>query len=357
MHFWNYVLRTKYCELKDYCTKKDTEIGIVTSQEKDRYRVFNENSEIFAEISGKLEYFAASPEEYPAVGDIVSLKLTDGGSKGIILEIFPRRNFLARKGAGIKTLFCQIIAANVDRVFIVQGLDNNFNPRRIERYLSAIDGREIQKTVLLSKSDLLCEKELAESIRQITACAPDIRVLAYSALSAEGVEGVKSEISPGEVFCFIGSSGAGKSTLINTLLEKELLKVREVKEFDSKGRHTTSRRQMIFLSKKSALIDTPGMREFGLYDPETDIDAVFTEISELSELCRFSDCTHTVEPGCEVLKALESGLIDKKRYKSFVKLSKEKEYILKTKSAARKDKNEWEKKIALLTRRIDTKRL
>ncbi len=355
MHFWNHVLSTKYYELNDYCSNKDTDIGIVTSQEKDRYRVFAEKSEIFAELSGKMEYFAASPEEYPAVGDIVSIKLTDNGNKGVIQEILPRKNFLARKEAGTKTVSCQLIAANIDKVFIVQGLDNNFNPRRIERYLSAIEGSKVNVTVLLSKKDLVAEQELEDKISQVWA--PGIPVLTYSALSAEGIEEVKKEISPGEVFCFIGSSGAGKSTLINKLLEKEVLKVREVKDFDSKGRHTTSRRQMIFLSDKSALIDTPGMREFGLYDPETDIDAVFMEISQLSRLCRFADCTHRSEPGCEVLKALENGLIDKKRYKSFIKLSKEKEHILKTKSAARKDKNEWEKKIAKLSRRIDKTRL
>ncbi|MBN2363530.1 ribosome small subunit-dependent GTPase A [candidate division WOR-3 bacterium] len=355
MHFWFDVCKTKYIDAENECKCKSLDLGLVISQERDRYKVLTSFAEITAEISGKLEYFASTPFDYPAVGDLVAVKTCSDNSPGIIQEIMPRQNFLARKeaGSGKKPTYIasgQIIAANVGTAFIVQGLDGNFNPRRIERYLTAINNSGIRPVVLLSKSDLVEDEELFEKTDLILKAAPGIAVIPYSSLNGNGIERILNELITGETFCLIGSSGTGKSTLINVLAGEQILETACVREKDSRGRHTTSRRQMIFLKDKIALIDTPGMREFGLFDEDADLDSVFEEISELSSRCKYADCTHVHEPGCSVLQAIEEGCLDQKRYKSYLKLRKEMEYESKLKSSARNDKNEWEKRIAKLAR-------
>ncbi|MBN1150733.1 ribosome small subunit-dependent GTPase A [candidate division WOR-3 bacterium] len=355
MHFWDYVLETKFKDAESYCREKNTEIGLVVSQERDRYKVFTKKNKILAEVSGKMEYFAVSPLDFPAVGDIVVVKTCNGESKGIIEEILPRKNYISRKEVtGRKKdeniLNFQVIASNVDSVFIVQSLDSNFSPRRVERYLVVIKESKARPIILLSKRDLLSEKEAEEKIGLIIKESPEVKVLAYSAVENTGINEIKSEISAGDVFCMLGSSGAGKSTLINTLLGQDLLEVSEVRSYDSKGRHTTSRRQMMFIDGGSALIDTPGMREIGICDGESSPDEIFQEIQKIAGQCRFADCTHRSEPGCMVRAALENGLIEKKRYDSYLKLNREKNFLAKTKPSARGYKNEREKKIAKISR-------
>ena len=300
----------------------DHQIARVTTVNKDSYTIDNGKGEVSAEVTGKLLFSADSPLDYPATGDWVFAQYFDNDSFAIISEIVPRKSILKRKTSGKKIEF-QLIATNIDTGLIVQSLDNNYNLRRLERYLVMIIQSNIQPILLLSKSDLLPVSEINKKVDEIHALYPDIRVLPFSNEDNTNLKHVKELLVPKKTYCLLGSSGVGKTTLINNLLDGMRLKTHSVREKDGKGRHITTRRQLIKLKNGAMIIDTPGMRELGIFAVDTGIHGTFDEITELSNQCRYNDCSHTQEQGCSILAALKDGIISQERYQNFIKLNKE----------------------------------
>ncbi len=301
------------------------EIARVIAVHKDSYTVTNGKQDIFAELVGKLIYSATSPVDYPAVGDWVYARFYDENTLSIIHGIMPRKSLLKRKTPGKKIDF-QLIAANIDVAFIVQALDDDFNMRRLERYLVMIHESKITPIVLLSKSDLLPPEEVTEKIGEINRIMPHLHVQPFSNENESGLKKVQGLLNPGMTYCLLGSSGVGKTTLLNNLIGESVFKTKTVREKDSKGRHATTYRQLIKLGIGAMVIDTPGMRELGNFSVDTGLDETFDEIVELSKQCQFNDCTHVIEKGCAVLSALESGKLSGKRYQNYIKMNKESIY-------------------------------
>jgi len=301
------------------------EIARVIAAHKDSYMITNGENDVFAELVGKIIYSASSPIDYPAVGDWVLSIFYDKNTFSIIHEIMQRKSLLKRKTPGNKIDF-QLIAANIDAAFIVQSLDDNFNLRRLERYLVMINESNIRPIVLLSKSDLLTSEDVASRISDIHKIMPRLHVQPFSNENEFGLKSVKDLLKPGQTYCLLGSSGVGKTTLLNNLIGESIFKTKTVREKDSKGRHATTYRQLITLDCGAMVVDTPGMRELGNFSVETGLDETFAEITELSRKCQFNDCTHATEKGCAVLNAVEDGKLSEKRYQNYIKMNKESIY-------------------------------
>jgi len=301
------------------------EIARVMAVHKDSYTINNGENDVFAELIGKMIFSAASPIDYPAVGDWVFATFYDENTFSIIHHVLPRKSLLKRKTPGKKIDF-QLIAANIDVAFIIQSLDTNFNFRRLERYLVMVKESNIKPIVLLSKSDLLNAEDVANRVTEIHKIMPFLHVQPFSNENESGLKNVKDLLAPRQTFCLLGSSGVGKTTLLNNLIGESIFTTKTVREKDSKGRHATTYRQLIKLDCEAMLIDTPGMRELGNFSVETGIDETFAEITELSEQCQFNDCTHFNEKGCAVLKAVENGQVQEKRYQNYIKMRKESIY-------------------------------
>jgi len=294
----------------------------VVTMSRDQYVVSCGNSDIPAEVTGKLRFSATGPEDLPTVGDWVYAQIFDKGDFAVIHDILPRKNCLRRKMAG-KKVDHQIIGANIDTAFLVQSLDHDYNLRRLERYLVAIMDARIEPVILLSKEDLLGDQELAEKQEEIRSTIPGIDMVSFSTLDNVSVEKIRKKMTPGKTYCLLGSSGVGKTTLLNRLTGEDSFRTHEVRKSDSRGRHTTTRRQLIILPDGAILVDNPGMREFANIGVSDGIDKTFEDISQIASLCRFRDCTHTTEKGCAILSALESGEISRERYDNFMKIKRE----------------------------------
>lgn len=301
------------------------EIARVTAVHRDSCTIHNGRGEMGAELLGKFMYNADSPLDYPAVGDWVLGSFYNDDSFSIIHEILPRRSLLKRKTPGRKVDF-QLIAANIDVAFIVQSLDDNFNLRRLERYLVMVNDGNIRPVVLLSKSDLLSPEEVSERVARVHGIMPDLHVQAFSNEDDSGLENVGELLKPGKTYCLLGSSGVGKSTLLNRLAGEDIFETRAVREKDSKGRHTTTRRQLVRLAGGALVIDTPGMRELGNFSLETGLDETFSDIADLAASCRFGDCSHESEAGCTVLEAVTDGRLSEERYRNYLRMMKESAY-------------------------------
>jgi ribosome biogenesis GTPase len=300
----------------------DHHFARVIAVHKDSYTINNGKGEVSAEVTGRLIFSADSPMDYPATGDWVLAQYLDNDSLAIISGIVPRKSILKRKTPGKKVEF-QLIATNIDTGLIVQSLDNNYNLRRLERYLVMVNESDIQPVVLLSKSDLLPIKKIDKKITEIQALIPDVRVVPFTNKDHARLKLVKELLIPGNTYCVLGSSGVGKTTLINNLQDEVRLKTDSVREKDGKGRHITTSRQLIKLPDGAMIIDTPGMRELGNFAVDVGINSTFDEIAALSNQCRYNDCSHTQEQGCAILAALKAGIISQARYQNFVKLNKE----------------------------------
>lgn len=302
-------------------------IARVISEHKELYTILVDGKEIKAEVTGKLMYTAESRKDFPVVGDWAAVQLYDENSPAIIHGILPRTMILSRKSAG-KAFEEQILASNVEIVFVVHSLDERFNLRSLERYAVVVKESGAVPVILLSKSDLIDEQTCSTSVREAGIVLPDVQVIPYSAKNGTHIEEIRSLIKKDITVCFVGPSGAGKSTLINTLTGKNLLPTQKIREGDSKGRHTTTHRQLIVLPNGGFVIDTPGMRELGLWHVgDISINDAFPEIIELGSSCRFNDCSHVHEPGCTVLQAVAEGMLTRERYDSYIKLRKEAEYV------------------------------
>ena len=296
-------------------------VGRVISQSKDLYKVVTENSKLTAEISGKFRFDVKTISDYPAVGDFVMLdRNEDIGGNAIIHHVLTRKSAFIRKAAGTSNDE-QIVASNIDTVFICMSLNNDFNLRRVERYSGVVwDSRAIP-VIVLTKADL-CDN-LSQTLLELDAVARGVDVLVTSSTSEDGYLSVEKYIGSGKTIAFIGSSGVGKSTLINRLIGKNILETQKTRN-DDKGRHTTTRRELIVLPSGGVVIDTPGMRELGI--ESVDLSKTFAEIDELSIKCKFHDCTHTSEPNCAVQQAIKDGLLSKDRLANYLKLKKEAKY-------------------------------
>ena len=293
----------------------------VISQEKGLYKLQSGTEVKSAVVSGKYRYETQTVSDYPAVGDYVTAEWPKDGSNAVITGLFPRKSCFIRKAAGTGKQE-QVVAANIDTAFLCMSLNNNFNIRRLERYLSVTYDSGAAPVVVLTKSDLCSNVE--SKITEAQSAAPGVDVLAISSLD-EDYEAVMKYILPGKTVAFIGSSGVGKSTLINKLTGTNRIATREIGN-DDKGRHTTTHRELITLQNGAFVIDTPGMRELGMWDSGDGINTAFADIEELSRACKYADCTHTAEPGCAVLKALADGTLDAARLASYRKLKTENDY-------------------------------
>jgi len=291
----------------------------ILSRDRDIYTIIGDFGERQTEVSGHFLHKYADIYGMPVIGDFVAVRLDD--KTPVIEGIVPRKTHFSRNIPG-KRMKEQVIAANIDIVFIVSGLDNNYNPNRIERYITAVYDSGAKPVVLLNKLDV--NPDSKEILETLVERMPEADFYLISAKTGEGMDKVKTLTNKkGLTFAVIGSSGVGKSAIINHLAGGEIFSTGATRKSDSKGRHTTTKREMIFLPQGSMIIDTPGMRELQLWINSDNLMSSFTDIEELSKGCKFSDCTHTNEPGCRVVEAVDSGNLDIERYGNFIKIRSE----------------------------------
>lgn len=306
--------------------KKDNfSIVRVISVNKNSFVVSDGKNDIYAELNGKFLFNSDSTLDFPTVGDWVYTQIFDEDSFAIIHDILPRKTLLKRKNSGKKIEY-QLIASNIDTAIIMQALDSNFNLRRLERYLVMVNDSGIKPVIFLSKSDLINLENLEKRKHDITNVYPDVEVLAFCNNNTSDIEKLKEVLIPQKTFCLLGSSGVGKTTLLNNLINQELYKTQPIREKDGRGKHTTTRRELIIIENGAIIIDNPGMRELGVISTDYGINETFNEIFELSRYCKYDDCTHTVEKGCVILAAVEKEILSKERYNNYIKLYKESLY-------------------------------
>jgi ribosome biogenesis GTPase len=296
----------------------------VVSQQRGLWRVAGNFEECWAEPSGKLRREAEDGGDWPAVGDWVRVELPPGQRAGLIQGVLPRRSKFARKAAG-KQVAEQVIAANVDVALIVAALDGDFNMRRIERYLAQCWESGARPAIVLNKADVCAEaQELAVQVDGMAMGAP---VFLASAKTGEGVDALQASFARRQTMVLLGSSGAGKSTLVNRLLQEERQTTHAVRESDSKGRHTTTSRELFVMPSGTLIIDTPGLRELQLWNAAEGLTQTFADVDELAAQCRFTDCQHKSEPGCAVQAGIEEGTLDGGRLENWRKLLREQEFL------------------------------
>ncbi len=290
----------------------------VTAHHRGLWRVVTADGECIARLSGRFALDAA-PGEHPVVGDWLAVSKPDGAGEVIIHALLPRRSVFSRRAVGGGGV--QVIAANVDVVFLVAALNADFNLRRLERYLVAARDSGASPVIVLAKADLRADP--TEEIRKVAEIAGGAPIVTLSALTGDGLDGLKPWLRPGITAALLGSSGAGKSTLLNALAGRTLMDTGAIRESDERGRHTTSHRELFRLPGGALLVDTPGMREFGVLADDAALDASFADVAGLIPNCRFGDCAHTTEPGCAVLAALADGTLSDERWRSYLKLQRE----------------------------------
>lgn len=292
----------------------------VAEEHRERYLIFCEHGEKSAEITGKLRFSAQSRLDYPAVGDWVIAQAEINDQLAIIHDLLPRTTTFLRKVAG-ETTEPQLVGANIDIAFLVTDLGLDFNPRRLERYLILTYESGASPVIILNKADL-CPDTHAR-LDEIASIAVGVPVHCVSASTGAGMEHLLPYTTGGKTVALLGSSGVGKSTIINCLLGEERLTTKEIRESDGRGRHTTTTRQLILLPSGGIVIDTPGMREIQLWGEQSSLDGSFEDIHSIAQNCRFADCSHVTEPGCAVQTALSEGVLDPKRWESYLKLQRE----------------------------------
>lgn len=313
----------------------------VAREDRERYQIIVDSGEMRAEVTGKLRHQARSRRDFPAVGDWVAVELPPQSDIALIQAVLPRKSIFSRGATG-PTTEEQVVAANVDTAFLVMDLGRDFNPRRIERYLTLTWESGASPVILLTKTDVA--QDIESAIAEVEAVALGAPVHAISALNDEGMEQLAPYLEPGKTVALFGSSGAGKSTLINALLGEEKLLTRELKE-DGRGRHTTTWRELIQLPSGALVIDTPGMKQVELWADDASLDESFDDVAQLAAQCRFSDCRHRTEPGCAIQAGLADGRLSAERWESYEKLQRELKYLHRKQDirAALEEKARWKK--------------
>jgi ribosome biogenesis GTPase len=330
---WNDFFKAQFKSIN----LKDSIPARVAVQQKDRYIVFCERGELWAEVSGKFRHKALSKADFPTVGDWVAVTVKTDGDGAVIHSLMPRKSKFSRKAAlaggpnyGDGKTDEQVLSANIDTAFIVAGLDGEYNLRRLERYVAVAWDSGTTPVVLLNKSDL-CE-DVDARVSEVQNTVVGVPVYSVSAVIKDSLGILNGYFVKGRTAAFLGSSGVGKSTIINALLGYERQKTCEVRESDKRGRHTTTYRELIMLPAGGILIDTPGMREIEIWGDENGLSRAFDDVEEIAARCRFNDCGHGNEPGCAVRQALDDGELDADRYQNYLKLQKELERLAIRKS-------------------------
>lgn len=319
-------------------------IGRVVNEEKNLYRIqYGIDKTIWSAISGKMLYEAMVRSDYPAVGDWVLAEFSPGSDRAVIRFIFKRKSALQRKKVG-EVSEIQILATNVDYVFITTSINSDLNYGRLERYLTFAWESGAIPVILLTKTDL-CEK-IEETVSFVQARFPDVSIHALSRDNFESAEFLKGYMKSGKTSVLVGSSGVGKSTLANFLIGDDIIKTREIRMDDDKGMHTTTSRALYESSYGGLIIDTPGMRELQFSDHEEGLSTQFDDIEELISKCHFSNCQHETEKGCAIMDALNSGTLDSARWKSYGKIAKEVRHAMRKQSKwiLAQDRKAWKKR-------------
>ncbi len=301
--------------------KQPHSVARVVAEFKEAYRVKNTEGEYLAKVKGKQIFEASSREDYPAVGDLVTITKLDE-DHAVINGILPRQTVIKRK-YGDKT---QIIATNIDIAFVVESVDRDYNLNRFERYFAIAENGGVKPAIIVNKIDLLSREESDKILIQLKNRFPDVDIIFTSIINNGGLDELKKYIHKDKTYCFLGSSGVGKSSLINKLINESVIKTNDISFYSGRGKHVTTGRQMYFLENGGIVIDNPGMREVGVADAGKGVDTFFDEITALAQKCQYTDCTHTHEPGCEVLRAVKSDKLDKGKYSNYINLKKEAEY-------------------------------
>lgn len=321
----------------------------VVEVHRDLFKIISEHGESNARIKGSLYNNVVYAEEFPAVGDFVLIKYNELGDSQIIKVCkrkskFSRSNNSGHAAGYAKTILEQVVAANFDYVFILVSLNHDFNVNRILRYITASWESGGVPVILLTKSDLL--DDYSDQLAQIQEQAIGVDVIALSAYNGHGMDKLNHYLKPGNTIVFLGSSGVGKSTLVNALTGEEIMTVNGIRENDSKGRHTTTHRQLIKLNNGVMVIDTPGMREMGMWDIDEGLQEAFSDIEDLMLQCKFSNCTHNNEPGCAIKRALEEKTLEYSRWKNYLNLKSESRYV-ENKSQYLRNKDKFMKKVSI----------
>ena len=296
----------------------------VVEEQREAYRIETEAGEMAAEVVGHLRHSALDRSAFPAVGDWVAVRAVPAENKALIHDVLPRRTKLSRKAAGERTAE-QILVTNVDVAFVVTSFNADLNRRRIERYLGAIWEGGAQPVVVLNKADLCPDPQ--DVAAELAATLPGVSVHVLTALEGEGLDELAPYIGTGSTVVLLGSSGVGKSTIINGLLGSQVQNTREIRSSDDRGRHATTYRRLFVMPSGGVLIDTPGMREFQVWEAHSGLGDAFEDISVLARDCRFRDCRHETEPGCAVRAAIDDGSLDPSRVANYEKLQRELDYL------------------------------
>lgn len=331
--------------------------GRVILEYNNFFRVVTSEGELLAEIAGRLKHEAASREELPSVGDWVALRQR-GDGKATIHAVLPRRSRFARKMAGARTE-AQVVGANIDTIFLVTSLNQDFNPRRVERFLTSLAESGASPVIVLSKSDLCADaEEVRTRIAEMQQSACGAPVHAVSVVTRQGIDELRQYLSAGRTVALIGSSGVGKSTLINHLIGSEVQEVRDIREHDDRGQHTTRHRQLFLLPQGGLILDTPGMRELQLWDGDSGVHSTFEDVEELAAQCHFTNCRHQQEPRCAVRAAIDAGTLAPERLENYLKLQQELDHLARRQDEAARlnEKNKWKKLTRQAKERAKAKR-
>jgi ribosome biogenesis GTPase len=319
----------------------EAHLARVVQEHKELYTVQNTSGTFRAEITGNLRYSAESRADFPAVGDWVEINIFDG-DLAIIYRVLPRYSKLERQAVGAMSEK-QLIATNIDTAFIVQALDRDFNLNRLERYFVIAHNGNIRPVIILNKSDLMDEPSVDSVKMELAKRLKNPIIYITSTFTGQGLDELKTSIERGKTYCLLGSSGVGKSSIINYLAGTNVLEVREISGLTKKGKHTTTHRELLVLDNGGILIDTPGMREVGVTESISGIEMTFSQIATLTSECKFSNCTHTDEPGCRVLEAIEDGDLSVEEFENYKKLERQSTHFSSTVAEKRKKEKSFGK--------------